>query len=111
MEPAEPDCIPLLAKKRSPPGERNARPSAREWLRRARWVPLHAWAAARFGPASPVSLRVQVSRGQVDVLLGDPTKALTVLGWNPTKTPFVKVRRIRLGPTELTRVDGPSDPP
>ena len=30
---------------------------------------------------------------QVDVLLGDPTKALTVLGWNPTKTPFVKVRR------------------
>ncbi len=26
------------------------------------------------------------------MLLGDPTKALSVLGWNPTKTPFPKVR-------------------
>ena len=28
---------------------------------------------------------------QVDVLLGDPSKAIKVLGWNPTKTPFPKV--------------------
>lgn len=28
---------------------------------------------------------------EVDVLLGDPNKALTVLGWNPTKTPFPKL--------------------
>jgi GDPmannose 4,6-dehydratase len=25
---------------------------------------------------------------EVDLLLGDPTKARTVLGWNPTKTSF-----------------------
>jgi hypothetical protein len=30
---------------------------------------------------------------QVDVLLGNPEKALRVLKWNPTKTPFKKVSR------------------
>ena len=25
---------------------------------------------------------------EVEQLLGDPTKAKTLLGWNPTKTPF-----------------------
>ncbi len=25
------------------------------------------------------------------MLLGDPSKALSVLGWDPTKTPFVEV--------------------
>ena len=28
---------------------------------------------------------------QVDVLLGNPTKAKEVLKWNPTQTPFVKL--------------------
>mmetsp|Transcript_86145 Transcript_86145/g.229948 ORF Transcript_86145/g.229948 Transcript_86145/m.229948 type:complete len:197 (+) Transcript_86145:664-1254(+) len=28
---------------------------------------------------------------EVDVLLGDPDKARTKLGWNPTQTPFVKL--------------------
>ena len=28
---------------------------------------------------------------QVDVLLGDPSKARSILGWDPTKTPFVEV--------------------
>ena len=28
---------------------------------------------------------------EVDILLGDPTKAKTVLGWNPIKTPFEKL--------------------
>lgn len=30
---------------------------------------------------------------EVDLLLGDPTKAKTVLGWNPTKTPFKELVR------------------
>jgi GDPmannose 4,6-dehydratase len=31
---------------------------------------------------------------EVDQLLGDPTKAKTLLGWNPTKTPFEELVRI-----------------
>lgn len=31
---------------------------------------------------------------EVDKLLGDPTKAKTLLGWNPTKTPFEELVRI-----------------
>ena len=31
---------------------------------------------------------------EVEQLLGDPTKAKTVLGWNPTKTPFAELVRI-----------------
>ena len=31
---------------------------------------------------------------EVEQLLGDPTKARTVLGWNPTKTPFAELVRI-----------------
>ena len=31
---------------------------------------------------------------EVEQLLGDPTKAKTLLGWNPTKTPFEEVVRI-----------------
>lgn len=31
---------------------------------------------------------------EVDQLLGDPTKAKTLLGWNPTKTPFEQLVRI-----------------
>lgn len=31
---------------------------------------------------------------EVDQLLGDPTKARTLLGWNPTKTPFEELVRI-----------------
>jgi GDPmannose 4,6-dehydratase len=27
-------------------------------------------------------------------LLGDPTKAKTLLGWNPTKTPFQELVRL-----------------
>jgi len=30
----------------------------------------------------------------VDQLLGDPTKAKKLLGWNPTKTPFEELVRI-----------------
>ena len=30
---------------------------------------------------------------EVDLLLGDPTKAKTLLGWNPTKTPFKELVR------------------
>lgn len=31
---------------------------------------------------------------EVEQLLGDPTKAKTLLGWNPTKTPFAELVRI-----------------
>lgn len=31
---------------------------------------------------------------EVDLLLGDPTKAKTVLGWNPTKTPFKELVKL-----------------
>ena len=31
---------------------------------------------------------------EVEQLLGDPTKARTELGWNPTKTPFAELVRI-----------------
>lgn len=31
---------------------------------------------------------------EVEQLLGDPTKAKTLLGWNPTKTPFTELVRI-----------------
>jgi GDPmannose 4,6-dehydratase len=31
---------------------------------------------------------------EVDQLLGDPTKAKTLLGWNPCKTPFAELVRI-----------------
>lgn len=31
---------------------------------------------------------------EVEQLLGDPTKAKTVLGWNPTKTSFAELIRI-----------------
>jgi GDPmannose 4,6-dehydratase len=31
---------------------------------------------------------------EVDQLLGDPTKAKTLLGWNPRKTPFEELVRI-----------------
>ncbi|MCQ5363553.1 GDP-mannose 4,6-dehydratase [Anoxybacillus salavatliensis] len=31
---------------------------------------------------------------EVDQLLGDPTKAKTLLGWNPTKTPFEELVRV-----------------
>jgi GDPmannose 4,6-dehydratase len=31
---------------------------------------------------------------EVDLLLGDPTKAKTVLGWNPTKTSFDQLIKI-----------------
>lgn len=31
---------------------------------------------------------------EVEQLLGDPTKARTLLGWNPTKTPFVELVKI-----------------
>ena len=31
---------------------------------------------------------------EVEQLLGDPTKARTMLGWNPTKTPFAELVRI-----------------
>jgi len=33
---------------------------------------------------------------EVDQLLGDPTKAKTLLGWNPTKTPFEELVRIKV---------------
>lgn len=33
---------------------------------------------------------------EVDQLLGDPTKAKTLLGWNPTKTPFEELVRIMI---------------
>ena len=33
-------------------------------------------------------LNAQVWADEVELLLGDPTKARTVLGWNPTKTSF-----------------------
>ncbi|RNF39518.1 GDP-mannose 4,6-dehydratase [Planococcus salinus] len=33
-------------------------------------------------------------RAEVDQLLGDPTKAKTLLGWNPTRTPFEKLVEI-----------------
>ena len=45
----------------------------------------------RCGPGRAPLLTLDAA-AQVDVLLGDPSKALKVLGWNPTKTPFVKVR-------------------
>ena len=31
---------------------------------------------------------------EVETLLGDPTKAKSVLGWNPTKTPFKELVRL-----------------
>ena len=31
---------------------------------------------------------------EVEQLLGDPTKARTLLGWNPTSTPFEELVRI-----------------
>ena len=31
---------------------------------------------------------------EVEQLLGDPTKAKTLLGWNPTKTPFEELVRL-----------------
>jgi GDPmannose 4,6-dehydratase len=31
---------------------------------------------------------------EVEQLLGDPTKARTLLGWNPTKTSFAELVRI-----------------
>jgi len=31
---------------------------------------------------------------EVDLLLGDPTKAKTLLGWNPTKTPFKELVKL-----------------
>ncbi len=33
-------------------------------------------------------------RSEVELLLGDPTKAKTLLGWNPTKTPFPELVKI-----------------
>ena len=33
---------------------------------------------------------------EVETLLGDPTKAKTVLGWNPTKTPFPELVKIMM---------------
>lgn len=33
---------------------------------------------------------------EVDLLLGDPTKAKTLLGWNPTKTPFNELVKIMI---------------
>ena len=33
---------------------------------------------------------------EVEQLLGDPTKAKTLLGWNPTKTSFPELVRIML---------------
>jgi len=30
----------------------------------------------------------------VELLLGDPTKAKTLLGWNPTQTPFDELVKI-----------------
>jgi GDPmannose 4,6-dehydratase len=30
---------------------------------------------------------------EVEQLMGDPTKARTLLGWNPTKTPFAELVR------------------
>ena len=42
------------------------------------------------------TVRVEVDRkyfrpAEVEQLLGDPTKARTLLGWNPTKTPFAEL--------------------
>ena len=31
---------------------------------------------------------------EVELLLGDPTKAKTLLGWNPTQTPFDELVKI-----------------
>jgi GDPmannose 4,6-dehydratase len=31
---------------------------------------------------------------EVEQLLGDPTKAKTLLGWNPTKTPFEQLVKL-----------------
>ena len=33
---------------------------------------------------------------EVETLLGDPTKAKSVLGWNPTKTPFPELVKIMM---------------
>ena len=44
---------------------------------------------------------------EVEQLLGDPTKAKTVLGWNPTKTSFAELVRIMVAhDMELVRREG-----
>lgn len=41
---------------------------------------------------------------EVDQLLGDPTKAKTLLGWNPTKTPFAELVR-RMVEADMKKVE------
>ena len=42
---------------------------------------------------------------EVEQLLGDPTKAMTLLGWNPTKTPFSElVQKMMANDMRLVRM-------